>query len=126
MLRRYRADGPATPQEAHAAAGGSGDRTDAYAANRSLRRLGLVDHVARGQHGYALPELIAEETDDRLGDASDHDRLVRAVEATFLGHVDPPGDATDGGGTGGAAGDAEAGEADEADPDVAFDDWPGA
>ncbi|PSQ15722.1 ATPase [Halobacteriales archaeon QS_8_69_73] len=123
MLRRYRGDGPATPQEAHAAAGGSGDRTDAYAANRSLRRLGLVDHVARGRHGYALPELIAEETDDRLGDASDHDRLVRAVEATFLEHVDPPGDAADGGGTGDAAGDVDTGEA---DLNVVFDDWPGA
>ena len=53
--------------------------------------------------------------------ASDHDRLVRAVEATFLEHVDPPGDAADGGGTGDAAGDADTGEA---DPGVAFGDWP--
>ena len=120
MLRHYRADGPTTPQEAHAAAGGSGDRTDAYAANRSLRRLGLVEHVARGRHGYALPELVAEETDDRLGGAPDRNRLVRAVEATFLEDVDPHNDdAAEGSGTGDA--DADAGGADS---DVAFGRWP--
>jgi len=95
MLRHYRSYGPATPPSAHAAAGGSGDRTDAYAANRSLRRRGLVEHAARGAHEYALPALVAAEAVDPFavdGGVSDaeRDRLVRAIEASFVDDVEAP------------------------------------
>ena len=95
MLRHYREHGPATPQESHAAAGGSGDRTDAYAANRSLRERGLVEHAARGRHDYALPSLVVEESidplapDERIPD-DERDRIVRAVEASFVDEVEAP------------------------------------
>jgi hypothetical protein len=94
MLRHYRDDGPATPMAAHAAAGGSGDRTEAYAANRALRRVGVVEHAARGTHRYALPTLVEArggdpfETDG-LADG-ERDRLVQRVEASFVPEVRPP------------------------------------
>ena len=100
MLEHYREYGPTTPQEAHTAAGGSGDRTEAYAANRALRKRGFVAHVGRGQHDYALTQLLLEETtdpfspNDRL-DVETLDRLVRAVESTFVNGVEPPAEATD-------------------------------
>jgi hypothetical protein len=95
MLRHYREYGPATPQAAHAAAGGSGDRTAAYAANRSLRRRGLVEHAATGSHEYALPALVAEESVDPLSmddgiSETERDRIVRAVEASFVEDVEAP------------------------------------
>ncbi|MFW5964777.1 MAG: helicase HerA domain-containing protein, partial [Natronomonas sp.] len=100
MLRHYRDYGPTTPQEAHAAAGGSGDRTESYAVNRALRQRGLVAHVGRGKHDYALPSLVAEESVDpfepneRLPD-DERDELVRAIEAAFVESIEPQtGDAT--------------------------------
>lgn len=95
MLRHYRDHGPTAPQDAHAGVGGSGDRTEAYAANRALRRLGVVEHAARGKHRYALPALLAEAATDPLspddGPAeAELDRLVQAVEASFVHDVLPP------------------------------------
>ncbi|QLD87654.1 DUF87 domain-containing protein [Natronomonas salina] len=109
MLRHYRSYGPTTPIDAHAAAGGSGDRTAAYATNRALRQRGLVEHVGRGKHDYALPSLVDEEARDPFDpDAAlpdeERDRLVDAVESVFVEDVEAPstGDAdtpaaTDGG-----------------------------
>ncbi|WP_178917131.1 helicase HerA domain-containing protein [Natronomonas gomsonensis] len=94
MLRHYRDYGPTTPQEAHAAAGGSGDRTESYAVNRALRQRGLVAHVGRGKHDYALPSLVAEESVDpfepneRLPD-DERDELVQAIEAAFVEGIEP-------------------------------------
>ncbi|MUV86344.1 DUF87 domain-containing protein [Natronomonas sp. CBA1123] len=94
MLRHYRDYGPTTPQEAHAAAGGSGDRTESYAVNRALRQRGFVAHVGRGKHDYALPSLVAEESVDpfepneRLPD-DERDELVRKIEAVFVEGIEP-------------------------------------
>lgn len=95
MLRHYREHGPTTPPAAHQAVGGSGTRTEAYAANRALRTRGLVEHAARGRHRYTLPDLIAEATGDPLspGDGPSSavlDRLVQAVEASFVHDVQHP------------------------------------
>ena len=95
MLEHYREYGPTTPQEAHAATGGSGDRTEAYAANRALRKRGLVAHVGRGHHDYALTQLVVEETVDPFSpneriSAAERDRLVRAIETSFFEDVEPP------------------------------------
>ena len=123
MLRHYRDYGPTTPQEAHAAAGGSGDRTESYAANRSLRQRGLVAHVGRGKHDYALPSLVAEESVDpfepneRLPD-DERDEMVRAIEAAFVDSVEPQ-TADEGNGTAAADG----GEV-ESDPDDGVTPWP--
>jgi hypothetical protein len=95
MLRVYRARGPMTPQEAHEAAGGSGDRTGAYSMNRKLRERGFVAHASRGRHDYALPELVAEETVDPFNpnepvDGTEHDLLVQAIESAFVEGIDAP------------------------------------
>jgi hypothetical protein len=95
MLRAYRAHGPMTPQEAHEAAGGSGDRTGAYSMNRQLRERGFVAHASRGRHEYALPSLVAEETVDPFNpdqpvDGTEHALLVQAVESSFVESVDAP------------------------------------
>ena len=94
MLRHYRAEGPTTPMAAHAAIGGSGERTEAYAVNRALRRLGVVEHAARGRHRYALASLVAERVDERLATAGPTDdvlaRMVQGVEASFVHDVLPP------------------------------------
>jgi hypothetical protein len=117
MLRHYRDYGPTTPQEAHAAAGGSGDRTESYAANRALRQRGLVAHVGRGKHDYALPSLVAEESVDpfepneRLPD-DERDELVQAIEAAFVEGIEPQ-TADEGNGT--AAADGGEVESDHAD-----------
>ena len=63
MLRYYRDHGPGTPIDALFAAGGSEDRTEAYARNRRLRIRGLVEHVGRGRYNYRVPVLISEQTD---------------------------------------------------------------
>ncbi|MFB6200571.1 MAG: helicase HerA domain-containing protein [Halorhabdus sp.] len=60
MLAYYRDQGPASPLDAHFVAGGSGDRTSAYARNRTLRTAGLIEHVGRGTYEYRVPELIAQ------------------------------------------------------------------
>jgi hypothetical protein len=77
MLRFYRDQGPGTPMDARFSAGGSNDRTDAYARNRQLRVRGFVEHVGRGRYDYTLPELVASVADDEAGDALD--RLERTV-----------------------------------------------
>jgi TolA-binding protein len=63
MLRYYRDHGPGTPMDALFAAGGSDDRTAAYARNRRLRVRGLVEHVGRGRYDYRLAELLEDRTD---------------------------------------------------------------
>jgi len=63
MLRYYRDHGPGTPMDALFSAGGSDDRTSAYARNRRLRVRGLVEHVGRGRYDYRLPDLLRERTD---------------------------------------------------------------
>ncbi|MFB6088134.1 MAG: ATPase, partial [Haloarculaceae archaeon] len=62
MLRYYRDHGPGTPMDALFSAGGSDDRTEAYARNRRLRVRGLVEHVGRGRYDYCLPDLLREHT----------------------------------------------------------------
>ncbi|MEF8784730.1 MAG: DUF87 domain-containing protein [Haloarculaceae archaeon] len=61
MLNFYREFGPGTPLNAHFAAGGDGDRTKAYAHNRTLRTRGLIEHVGRGRYDYRLRELLDSE-----------------------------------------------------------------
>lgn len=89
MLRYYRDHGPGTPMDALFAAGGSEDRTAAYARNRRLRVRGLVEHVGRGRYDYRVPELLAEHTDrDEVAP------FVEQVESVLeSGEADAPGDA---------------------------------
>ncbi|MFB6309279.1 MAG: ATPase, partial [Haloarculaceae archaeon] len=68
MLAFYRDHGPGTPLNAHFSAGGSGDRTNAYARNRTLRLRGLIEHVGRGRYDYRLRALLEEELGDRADD----------------------------------------------------------
>jgi hypothetical protein len=63
MLRYYRDHGPGTPMDALFAAGGSDDRTAAYARNRRLRVRGFVEHVGRGRYDYRLTELLEDRTE---------------------------------------------------------------
>ncbi|MFB6164676.1 MAG: ATPase, partial [Haloarculaceae archaeon] len=83
MLRYYRKEGPTTPLDAHFAAGGEGDRTNAYAHNRTLRTHGFIEHVGRGKYDYRLADLLREEYDGRPGD-EELDALVAAVEDEFV------------------------------------------
>jgi len=64
MLAYYKEHGPGTPLNAHFSAGGSGDRTAAYARNRTLRLRGLIEHVGRGNYDYRLTALVREEGED--------------------------------------------------------------
>ena len=68
MLHFYREFGPGTPLNAHFAAGGDGDRTRAYAYNRTLRTRGLIEHVGRGRYDYRLEALLEEEFDGHVDD----------------------------------------------------------
>jgi TolA-binding protein len=68
MLQFYREVGPGTPLNAHFAAGGDGDRTSAYAYNRTLRTRGLIEHVGRGRYDYRLEALLDEEFDGHVDD----------------------------------------------------------
>jgi prefoldin subunit 5 len=68
MLAYYLEQGPGTPLNAHFSAGGSGDRTAAYARNRELRLAGFVEHVGRGNYDERLVELIAAESDEPIDD----------------------------------------------------------
>ena len=85
MLLFYREEGPASPQNAHFAAGGDGDRTQAYARNRTLRTRGFVGHVGRGRYDYRLREHLAEELADHVDEgvveayAADIERTVLQV-----------------------------------------------
>ena len=69
MLVFYREHGPTSAQNAHFAVGGDGDRTHAYARNRTLRTRGLVSHVGRGRYDYRLRDRLDEELGDRVDDA---------------------------------------------------------
>jgi hypothetical protein len=66
MLQYYVDQGPDTPLNAHFSAGGSGDRTSAYAHNRQLRLTGFVEHVGRGRYAPRLKELVRERAPDDL------------------------------------------------------------
>ncbi|ELZ23677.1 hypothetical protein C475_15438 [Halosimplex carlsbadense 2-9-1] len=93
MLRYYRDHGPGTPMDALFAAGGSDDRTGAYARNRRLRVHGLVEHVGRGRYDYRVPALLAERTD-----CESVDSFVRQVERALDGddlEAPPAEDAAD-------------------------------
>jgi hypothetical protein len=68
MLSYYVEQGPDTPLNAHFAAGGSDDRTGAYARNRELRLNGFIEHVGRGSYDCRLDALIAEESPQDLSD----------------------------------------------------------
>ena len=83
MLAYYHEQGPASPLDTHFVAGGTGDRTDAYAHNRKLRQAGLIEHVGQGAYDTALDARLREATDDGLEEA-DHraflDRLTDMLE----------------------------------------------
>jgi len=82
MLAYYQEHGPGTPLNAHFSAGGSGDRTAAYARNRTLRLRGLVEHVGRGKYDYRLQVLVQEESDDDIDEETAAEyatRIERAV-----------------------------------------------
>ncbi|GCF12637.1 hypothetical protein Harman_05720 [Haloarcula mannanilytica] len=83
MLAYYREQGPGTPLNAHFSAGGSGDRTAAYARNRELRLRGLVEHVGRGKYDARLTDLVREESDGRL-DEDEVESVVARLESAFL------------------------------------------
>jgi len=68
MLAYYVEQGPGTPLNAHFSAGGSGDRTAAYARNRRLRLRGVVEHVGRGKYDTRIAALLREESDGSLDD----------------------------------------------------------
>jgi hypothetical protein len=68
MLAFYYEHGPASAQSAHFAVGGDGDRTHAYARNRTLRTRGLVSHIGCGRYEYHLREHLEEELGDRVDD----------------------------------------------------------
>jgi hypothetical protein len=88
MLSFYREFGPGTPLNAHFAAGGDGDRTNAYAHNRTLRTRGLIEHVGRGRYDYALRDLLREEFDGHV-DEERMDRYARNIERKAIdGNVD--------------------------------------
>ncbi|WP_146417388.1 helicase HerA domain-containing protein [Haloarcula sp. KBTZ06] len=83
MLAYYREQGPGTPLNAHFSAGGSGDRTAAYARNRELRLRELVEHVGRGKYDSRLAALVREESDRRLDD-DEVESVVSRLESAFL------------------------------------------
>ena len=83
MLAYYREQGPGTPLNAHFSAGGSGDRTAAYARNRELRLRELVEHVGRGKYDSRLAALVRAESDRRL-DEDEVQSVVSRLESAFL------------------------------------------
>jgi len=95
MLEQYRNYGPMDPQDAHAAAGGSGDRGPAYATNRRLRQRGLISHVGCGQYDYALAELVAAELGDPIKPEQppDDDTVAEVVAAIEAPNADSGADA---------------------------------
>ncbi|WP_302080224.1 helicase HerA domain-containing protein [Salinibaculum rarum] len=86
MLHFYREFGPGTPLNAHFAAGGDGDRTKAYAHNRTLRTRGLIEHVGRGRYDYRLEELLESEFDDDVDDEV-ISKFVANIESKTLGEA---------------------------------------
>ena len=87
MLAYYRDHGPGTPLNAHFSAGGSDDRTAAYARNRTLRLRGLVEHVGRGKYDYRLAALLSEESDDRLDEETAEAYAARIERAVVDSHA---------------------------------------
>ncbi|QGN06856.1 DUF87 domain-containing protein [Halorhabdus sp. CBA1104] len=83
MLDYYREQGPASPLDAHFVAGGSGDRTHAYARNRTLRTKDLIEHVGQGAYDYRLETLLEKRGPEDL-DPDDLETYVRAVEDSFV------------------------------------------
>jgi predicted nucleic acid-binding Zn finger protein len=83
MLSFYRQFGPGTPLNAHFAAGGDGDRTQAYAHNRTLRTRGLIEHVGRGRYDYRLRDLLEEEFEGHV-DADKIEAFASNVEERAL------------------------------------------
>lgn len=79
MLAYYREYGPASPRAAHLAAGGTGDRTEAYRHNGALRAADLIDHTGRGTYRPRIRSEIRDAHDGDL-DAEAVDRVVHAVE----------------------------------------------
>ena len=82
MLAYYDEQGPATPLDAHFVAGGTGDRTNAYAHNRTLRTAGLIEHVGRGNYDVCVRERLDEATDGRL-DEQELDAFSARLTAEF-------------------------------------------
>jgi uncharacterized protein YoxC len=83
MLVFYREHGPATAPNAHFAAGGDGERVQAYARNRTLRTHDLIEHVGRGHYDYRLRRRLADELSDHVDDAV-LDAYVAEIEAQIL------------------------------------------
>ncbi|MBX0294281.1 helicase HerA domain-containing protein [Haloarcula nitratireducens] len=88
MLAYYMEQGPGTPLNAHFSAGGSGDRTSAYARNRVLRLQGLVEHVGRGKYGYRLRDLVREESDETLDEGTVEEYASRVERAAIETHTE--------------------------------------
>ncbi|QSG06780.1 helicase HerA domain-containing protein [Halapricum desulfuricans] len=86
MLAYYDEQGPATPLDAHFVAGGTGDRTDAYAHNRRLRTAGLIEHVGRGNYDVCLRKRLEEATNGRLDERELE--AFRAELTTAFGRTD--------------------------------------
>ncbi|PSP92896.1 hypothetical protein BRC91_11925 [Halobacteriales archaeon QS_4_62_28] len=82
MLAYYVEQGSDTPLNAHFSAGGSGDRTNAYAHNRQLRLAGFVEHVGRGRYAPRLQDLVRESAPDDLP-ASDVVDAVMTLRETI-------------------------------------------
>jgi len=83
MLELYREDGPTTAIDAYAAVEGVEDRKAAYARNRQLRTLGLVQHVGRGHYDYRLRdclETVCDDIPERTREA-----YAREIEEEYLG-----------------------------------------
>ncbi|WP_226021298.1 ATP-binding protein [Halomicrobium salinisoli] len=84
MLAYYVEQGPDTPLNAHFSAGGSGDRTGAYANNRELRLSGFVEHVGRGQYDARLTDLVREGVDRTL-EPERVERMAGRLERAITG-----------------------------------------
>lgn len=83
MLAQYRADGPLSPVDAYAAAGGSGDRMRAYWRNSILRQTDLITHAGCGQYAYALADLVTATHDDQLTAEEIEERVYRIEDGLF-------------------------------------------
>ena len=80
MLAHYREHGPVSPLDAHVAAGGDGERTEAYRRNGQLREHGLIEHAGRGEYQSRLRASIREAHDDRLDATKLEAALSRVIE----------------------------------------------
>lgn len=83
VLAAYRADGPSRPTEIYQRVTGSTDRVTAYAVNRQLRRVGLIEHLGRGHYDYALPTAIEAACED----CRKPGLYARSLEQTYLDDV---------------------------------------